>query len=366
MMRTGNVLCAVVVLLLIASAVMGEGSGMNTNIKHVSGKVWIDGVDRLQWGIGQENTFIGALTAAMRAIGEDVNYDYLMGVSGAAFRVQIYRLDWCPSAPDATCGFDCSGPAMEALGYKPIWMWASADKPDEMKKVREAVVESIDKGKPAVAIDLVNVPDWGVIIGYADGGKDFLCKSYYDKAARPALALKWPWAIMLIGEKGVAPDRKQSLIKSLEIAEMLAVTENFDKYASGFNAYETWAKGLLDDSRFKKLTKEDLSSVTHTNAWCYVSLIDARSAAAKYLRAISSEFSSDGAKHISKAADIYEQITNKLSDGLKYVPFTWELKEDKRWTAEMRHSEAALLKDALTLEKTAITELKAALASERK
>ena len=41
----------------------------------------IKGVDRLQWGKQQENTFMGALNVTMKALGEDVNYDYLMGVS---------------------------------------------------------------------------------------------------------------------------------------------------------------------------------------------------------------------------------------------------------------------------------------------
>ncbi len=78
----------------------------------------IEGVGRLQWGKGQENTFMGALAAVMQSIGEDVSYDYLMGVSGAAFRLQIHQPDWCPSAPDAGCGFNCAGAATEALGYK--------------------------------------------------------------------------------------------------------------------------------------------------------------------------------------------------------------------------------------------------------
>jgi hypothetical protein len=44
--------------------------------------------------------------------------DYLMGVSGAAFRLHIHTPGWCPSAPDATCGLNHCVPAMKALGYK--------------------------------------------------------------------------------------------------------------------------------------------------------------------------------------------------------------------------------------------------------
>ncbi|HOP80149.1 MAG TPA: hypothetical protein PLZ21_06240, partial [Armatimonadota bacterium] len=58
------------VVLLAALVVIGTASASGAGtVKNVSGKVWIDNVDRLQWGKGQDNSFISALTAAMRAIG---------------------------------------------------------------------------------------------------------------------------------------------------------------------------------------------------------------------------------------------------------------------------------------------------------
>ncbi|MBM3240166.1 hypothetical protein FJZ31_28105 [Candidatus Poribacteria bacterium] len=125
----------------------------------------IKSVGRLQWGKGMESTYIGALTVAMNAIGEDVTYDYLMGVSGTAFR--LHRYGWCPSAPDATCGFNHGTPAMKAMGYKVTGIPSDENKPEDVEKVRKAVVESINRGYPVLAIDLKEVPDWGVIVGYA-------------------------------------------------------------------------------------------------------------------------------------------------------------------------------------------------------
>ena len=323
----------------------------------------IDGVERLQWGKGQESTYMGALTVAMRAIGEDVTYDYLMGVSGAAFRLHFHQPGWCPSSPDATCGFNHSEPAMKALGYAATGIHSDKNKPQEVKEAREAVVQSINDGHPVLAIDLIDVPDWGVIVGYSDDGEKFLCRTYFDKTEEYSRAEKWPWVVEVIGKKGKAPDRKESLLRSLRIAIDIANTEKYEDYASGFSAYESWAGDLMDDSGFEALDKEKLSSMTHTNAWCYNSLIDAREAAIRYLRSIADEFGKESATHLSDAAGIYEEIVRELREGWKYAPFPWQLKDGKRWTKEMRHAEAEVLKETLALERKAISKLQAALDS---
>jgi len=51
----------------------------------------IEGAERSFWGgmSDQQNSVMGALTAAMQAMGEEIEYEYLMGVSGAAFRLQF-------------------------------------------------------------------------------------------------------------------------------------------------------------------------------------------------------------------------------------------------------------------------------------
>ena len=327
----------------------------------------LEGVEKLQWGKGQENTFIGALTAAMRAIGEDVTYDYLMGVSGAAFRLHFHQPGWCPSSPDGTCGFNHAEPAMKALGYIVEGHWTREDKPEAVNKTREAIVQSINKGYPVVAIDLINTPDYGVIVGYSDGGKKFLCRTYFDKTEGYSQAEKWPWVVLVIKEKGKVPDRRESLLRSLEIAVELANTDRYPGhaektfYASGFGAYKTWAANLLDESRFEKLDEKELNRLTHTNGWCYLSLVDAREAAVRYLKLIEGEFDRESATHLSKAAGLYEEIVEKLKDGWKYAPMPWQLKEGEHWTKEMRHVEAAVLKEALSLERTAVDELKVAV-----
>jgi hypothetical protein len=250
---------------------------------------------------------------------------------------------------------------MKALGYKATGIHSDRKKPEDVEKVRNAVVGSIDKGYPVLAIDLREVPDWGVIVGYADGGKEFLCRTYYDKTEEYAKAEKWPWVVEVIKEETDKPSPKKSVLESLRIAVEVANTKKYEDYSSGFAAYEDWAGDLLDDSMFESIEKEKLSSMTHANAWSYCSLIDAREAAVRYLRSIASYFGEGSAPRLAKATEIYEEIVVKLKNGLEYAPFPWQLKDGKKWTAEMRHAEAGVLKEVLALEREAIKELETTL-----
>lgn len=359
--------------IIIAAAAMGSMASASDAekrstagvVKNVAGKVWIDNVGGLQWGEGHENSFIFSLTTALNAMGEKLTYDYVMGVSGAAFRVQFMLPEGCPSSPDATCGFNCSITASKALGYPLTLISACEDQPEEVKKVREAVVKNIDSGRAVLGIDLINIPDWGIIMGYTNDGKDFLCRTYYNKSSSFSIAEKWPWSVVVIGEKGTAPAPKQNVIESLKIAQKLAETDKFDNYASGFAAFDAWIKLLKNESSFTKLDANKEQQATHMNAWRYASLIDCRSAAARYLLSVGNEFCPAAAEHLVKASDLYQQEVKLLKDGQSNAPFNWQLKEGEHWTQEMRDAEAITLKNASDIERKAIDELKEALKAEK-
>jgi hypothetical protein len=324
-----------------------------------AGAAIIEGVERLRWGEGRDNTFMGALTVVAHALGDEADYDFLMGVSGAAFRIQLCQPEWCPSAPDAGCGFQCAAAATGALGYVTQAMGAPQDDADKVRQVREAIVHSIGRGYPVVAIDLVKTADYGVIIGYADGGETFLCRSYWDMADEYTRARKWPWVTVFIQERGTPPARGDLVRRSLQQAVMLATTDCFDNYLSGFAAYETWAEQLLEDLRFESETREQTAQA---NAWCYISLMDCRSAATRYLYSIADEFPAARTKRLVKAAGLYGQIVDALGDMRGMVPFPAQLGE-ATYAREQRRAQAETLRQALGLERRAILEIEQALAT---
>ena len=319
----------------------------------------VENVPRLASRQGRENTFIGALTGAANAMGDDVSYDYLMGVSGAAFKVHLCQPEWCPSAGDAGPGFNCATTAVEALGYVTETMFSNREKGDEVRKVREAVVRSIDEGRPVVAINLIRSDDWGVITGYADNGNTFLCRTYFDSGEEYAEADRWPWITVFIGERKKPPARKQLLKGSLELAVKLAKTRRFDKYLSGFAAYRNWALQLLQDARF---APKKLQQAMQANAFPYQILTDGRAAASRYLRSVASQFPAKSRQHVLDAAGIYEQVVGALEAGRGNVPWPWG-KKTLKWPKEQRQGQAETLKQVLALEKKAIAEIEKALAA---
>jgi len=147
----------------------------------------LEGFEKPLWDEGQSSSFMAVLTAAMHAIGEDVSFDYLMGVSGAAFRLQIAQPTWCPSAPSAGVGFNCIDPAMKALGRTLVWLSAKEDDTEAIKKRREGIVQSINKGHPV----LFGYEECGIIVGYQEGGKKFLYRPYGDNTDNYSPIKKW-------------------------------------------------------------------------------------------------------------------------------------------------------------------------------
>ena len=69
---------------------------MKTTVHREGDQVWLEGVQG--WHCGDRESSVHAAQAAtMEAAGEDVSYDYLLGVSGVALRGQVTNDGICPS-----------------------------------------------------------------------------------------------------------------------------------------------------------------------------------------------------------------------------------------------------------------------------
>ncbi len=333
----------------------------------------IGGLEKVRWGAGQmENSVMGALAAAMQAIGENVTYEFLMGVSGAAFRLQIHGSGGCNApAPHAGIGFNCVEPALKSMGYEAIghnthdpgikerWSWMSEDRAEEARKVREVIVESIDRGVPV----MYSSEEESLIVGYADGGKELLLRPYAARRDGYQAMKRWPWSVGILKKKAEAPDRRQGIMRSLEIAREVANAERFGPYASGFAAYKVWIADLLNESRYENQDSELVAGTMLGNGHCYYSLVDARASAAIYLRSIAPEFEKDIAVHLAKAAGLYQQIFEVLTKRCptEIAPIPGMLKKGQSWTQDMRRFQADLLTEAAGVEREAIAEIGKAL-----
>ncbi len=337
------------------------------------------------------NTMLASLTSVLQSIGEDVSYEYLMGVSSRAFRLQFA---WCPSGPHACVGFNTFKPAVKAVGYDVSGYLivefdsgkAKAPDQDRLQAARQAVKAAIDTGVPV----MFGSEEEGVLVGYEPPGEGnatgWLCRPgplggppKKDEPYTKAVA-KVPWGVSVLARsKGEPPSRREGVIWSLKTAVANAHRGDVNGLAIGFAAWEKWIAELRDFEVPRRETKAQLakqdrphsekdvaSSLCLGNAWCFESLIDARRAAGTYLRSVAAQFGTDAAGHLREAATHYDAVVKCLTTrrSTEIAPYPWMLKDKKKWTDAIRTQQAAMLADALALERKAVAEIAKALEAE--
>jgi len=249
----------------------------------------LPGIPLLEWEKGMDCCWAGAAVLALQYMGEPYTYEQIMGLSGACYRLNFANVwDW--SATDALVAFDYVTPLMNAIGYKNVF--CERLEKNERPAERQRIVDDLRRGRPVIAINLRIAAEWGVITGYADSGKTFYCRTYFDKdylnENKDYLeADNWPFLIQHFGEKKEKPNDKENLKASLEtfIASFNAPCER--GYFQGKEAYTLWALGLCNEKLWRKSLKnkkEEIRRRLGVNESMLMNLIDARHSAAVYLR----------------------------------------------------------------------------------
>lgn len=332
------------------------------------------------------NSVLASLASVLQTVGEPVDYPYLMGVSSRAFRLQF---SWCPSAPHSMIGFNTFFPAVQAVGYEATMLPGTYHMGQPDRKVTEeelaathaAVRESINAGVPL----LFGSEEAGVLIGYEPISEENptgwlrrdgpLGPSPKDDAPYALPVKQIPWEATTVHKAGPPLPRAETVRWSLETAVDNATrgTVEGKDLATGFAAWEKWIAELPEfDAVLKQTTatlkdagREDdpLFGLCLGNAWTYDSLVDARRCAVTYLRSVADELGSDAAPHLQAAADAYEQVVTRLTEGVEcptlVAPYPWM--DDHAWTDELRAAQAPRLERALAHERDAIAAIQKAL-----
>jgi hypothetical protein len=299
---------------------------------------------------GRDNTFMHCLELVLEALGRPIGYDELMGLSGAAFRVQFRVDQWDVGNPDPLVGNDCLPVLFAAVGWEYETWVVRQDEIAEANALREAVAQSItERYTPVLAANIIPPEDWGVIVG-VQPDRTWLCRSYNGGAERVDMPAKaWPTAVVLLTRRLPRPDPTRAHADSIRRA-----VESFDKrstgpYALGSKAFDEWRQSLKSVRNEKYL---------HANFWTYIGLIDARAAAVRYLRSIAKEFGPREI-HLNMAADWYDKEVQLLLKGLADVP-SQQRYPDSMPPKEMRERQVETLRQAQTYEKSAMEALRKA------
>lgn len=296
-------------------------------------------------------TFMHCLELVLEAVGRNIGYDELMGISGLAFRLQVRVDHWDVGNPDPVVGDSVLDTLFPAIGIEYELRVVRREELAEADALRKAISASIDKGLPVLAANVIPPEDWGIITGYQRNGWAWTCRSYNGNAQKQdRTATGWPTAVLIIEHIKPRPAPKPEHAKSLRRAVELFDKPAFNSYAMGRNAFDHWCQMLRSANSRQHV---------HPNAWTYIGLIDARQAATRYLRSIAAEFGSKK-KNVLEAAALYEQETRTLIDGLVNVPSEAQYDGSMR-SSNLRSMQIATLMKAKALEEQAIRSLREAI-----
>lgn len=281
---------------------------MKTEIVEKEDRVFIDPVPRLEGSGGRDNSFVRSAQLTLNSLDENYSYDFLMGISGAAFRLHFHP-EWCPSAADATVGFDVSPVLFDSLGIQVEIFSIDTDSFDEIRSLYQKVVKQINRGIPVIAINLKVSPEWGIITGYLKKKPGLLCRTYFDESDEYAEADRAPWLTFFITEKGRARDYRELFRNSLGIAARLAKTKSFKEYINGFRAFEKWIGELKDHPGAIRGEKLRFNSIL------FNCLADSRQAAARYMAQMNHHISlKNGDRIVAGYRDVVDLLDEVRED----------------------------------------------------
>ncbi len=316
------------------------------NVIETHDQIIIENIPRLEWGKETETSFIRSTQYILNSLGEEYSYEFLMGISGAAFRFH-FNPDWCPSAADVTTGFDVSNILFKSLGYKCQLLKIDDNSFDDIRSLYIKIKSQINKGIPIIAINLKVCPVWGVITGYLKHKPGIICRTYFDETEDYSLAERVPWLTFFFFYREESMDIRKIYNNSLEIAIQLAMTNSYNEYLSGFSALEKWIEEL---EKFLQSTSVKVFEEYEVNLTLFDCLLDTRQAAVKYLTILND---SDIVKNGSLIIENYKKEVEILKDTKVNILPSFDSKPTK-WTKNILSKQINTLNQVLILEKESI------------
>jgi hypothetical protein len=214
-------------------------------------------------------------------MGEDIPYEYVMGSSGACFRLLWNANRWDGANVDIIVmaadplepyrrAFEAAGHAFEMFGNKQVRHKASEsvvffERHEDHEYFRSRIIESIrDKRRSVIGLGVVGPPEACVITGYDEHGDVLIGWSFFQDMPQFNAGVEFEpcgyfrkrdWfqdtpGLIVIGEEGEKPPPNETYRKALEWALSVARTPMVNERHSGLAAYTVWREDLLRDEAF--------------------------------------------------------------------------------------------------------------------
>jgi len=318
--------------------------------------------------------FPGSVEALLNYIGDPAPYEYLMGVTGAAFR-RVWNRDDGGNVDLMYFHPEPHRRLFEALGFNYRLL-----PPTDRSGMVEAVKTSIAAGVPVISFGIIGPPEAGLVTGYDQGGDVLLGHSYFFDAATQTAGGRYyekadwhkgmpdgPMGMIVLGDRRPRPEPRDVLVSSLEWAIDLArhpERPEIPDHTSGLAAYASWAAGLEVDADYPRDNKE----VRRTRTMVYVDQVDMlheRLQAAAFLRSMV-ETAPDVAQSLRSAADLYDEL-GKCSGLWPWRAYSYNDEEVQKGLCDpaFRRGAAERVREAGKTEARAVGHLETALAALR-
>lgn len=248
------------------------------------------GVPRVSYA-GKEHEctpFISSLRACLSFMGQEESYPRLMVGSGAAFRLMWNLTSWDGGNVDILCMRpDATEPLRRALaaagrGYELLCKagkdghWMAERAPVGVGGVRvgsrrefvELIRRELAAGRPVIGFGIVGPPEACLITGYRGAGETLLGWNFFQDmpefagdiekepcgyyARRGWYEYQETLAVMSVGEKLPAPDRRGFLRDVLQFGLTVMETPRVYDYAGGLAAFDAWSDALAREGEFPK------------------------------------------------------------------------------------------------------------------
>lgn len=263
--------------------------------------------------------FPGALYAYLQYTGNPQDYDYLMGVTGAAFR-RLWNRDDGANVGILLYENEPFRRIFAALGYEWRAILTSADK----ETMIAAILESLAQGRPVISFGIIGPPEPGLIAGYDESGAVLYGWSYFqDQGAHYYESRDWfesmdksgGVGLLIVGDRLPArPADREVFVAALKWAldlERTAHRPNLPEHMAGLAAYDGWADGLEVDADYPAQDHGTLGTrIMVYGDQCV--MLEERRHAARFLRRVKTVIP-QAAEHLEKAAVLYDQVGDLIT-----------------------------------------------------
>jgi len=396
---------------LLAAPANGMANRASATPRRLASRALLEGVpyigfDTESTGGQPKNTFIcAAMEAALEYLGEPQSYGFLMGVSGAAFRLAwnaerwdggnistlnmgedptehcrraFAAIGWVPQVVGNVTWRDFDEGKRASIYQGPDYLGASAGYLNEAL-FRQLLIENLRlKRYPLLSIGTIFPPECGLIFGYDEGGDVVIGRQHFqnwpENIESGKLSFepdgsyrKRDWFIDTVGlvafdYKTVKPLPRDTYLAALEWASKLGRTPRFRHYHSGLAAYDAWAEALGRDEEFAAADAAGLAErlMCHNDAIACIG--EGRMFAAPFLRE-AARVLPRAAESLEKAALAYEaegESVEKIIAALGGFGYEDEF-PSKLARPEVRAAIVPLIREARARDETALGHIERAL-----